>query len=120
MRIIDFEKPTRHSTPLVLPPSNTARWVANRKAAVVIAVRHRAISRKHACERYQLSREELASWEAAFEQYGVAGLRVSCRRLRLSQTDAPVPRIRAGFARRMPDGVAIGSRSTTRGRRAPA
>jgi hypothetical protein len=67
MEIIDFAETKKRGKPFVLPPHDTARWVANRKAAVVIAVRQRAISRKLACERYRLSSEELASWEAAFE-----------------------------------------------------
>jgi Protein of unknown function (DUF1153) len=62
-----------------LPPCDTKRWVANRKAAVVIAVREGAISRRKACDWYQLSTEELASWEVAFRQYGTIGLRVSYR-----------------------------------------
>jgi len=78
MEIVDFEEAKRRRT-VVLPPHDTARWVANRKAEIVMAIRDRAISRKHACERYRLSLEELASWEEAFEQHGIAGLRVASR-----------------------------------------
>jgi hypothetical protein len=79
MEIVDFEQAKRRRT-FVLPPHDTVRWVANRKAAIVMAIRDRAISRKHACERYRLSLEELASWEAAFEKHGTAGLRAASRR----------------------------------------
>jgi hypothetical protein len=69
----------KHRRPFALPPCETTRWVANRKAAVVIAVCDGAISRGIACERYQLSLAELDSWETAFRQYGTNGLRASYR-----------------------------------------
>ena len=62
-----------------LPSCDTKRWIANRKAAVVTAVREGTISREEACDWYQLSPEELASWEVAFEQYGTTGLHASYR-----------------------------------------
>lgn len=58
-----------------LPPPDTQRWSPRRKAAVVAATRAGAISRKEACERYLLSLEELAAWEAALDQNGIPGLR---------------------------------------------
>jgi Protein of unknown function (DUF1153) len=67
----------KYRQPFALPQCQTTRWVANRKAAVVIAVRDGAISRGIAFERYRLSPEELASWEAAFEQSGTTGLRAT-------------------------------------------
>jgi hypothetical protein len=63
----------------ILPSCDTKRWVARRKAAVVIAVREGVISRGKACDWYQLSFEELASWEVAFKEFGTTGLRASCR-----------------------------------------
>jgi hypothetical protein len=60
-----------------LPPPNTTRWVVRRKAAVVAAVRTGAITMEEACGVYQLSEEELISWERAFEAYGLAGLRTT-------------------------------------------
>ena len=63
----------------ILPSCDTKRCVASRKAAVVIAVRKGVISRRKACDWYQLSSEELASWEVAFKQSGVTGLRASYR-----------------------------------------
>jgi transposase-like protein len=60
-----------------LPPPNTKRWVVRRKAAVVAAVRNGGITIEEACRVYQLSKEELLSWERAFEIYGLAGLRAT-------------------------------------------
>jgi hypothetical protein len=59
----------------VLPPPDTKRWSSRRKAAVVIATRTGIISRDEACRRYMLSDEELANWEAAFDERGIPGLR---------------------------------------------
>jgi hypothetical protein len=60
-----------------LPPPNTKRWVARRKAVVVDAVRSGAISLEEACRRYELSVEEFLAWQRAIESHGVAGLRVT-------------------------------------------
>lgn len=60
-----------------LPPAGTRRWVARRKAAVVAAVRQGVITREEACRRYELSKEELSSWQQSFEAHGVNGLRVT-------------------------------------------
>jgi hypothetical protein len=51
--------------------------MARRKAAVVAAVRQGMITREEACRRYELSEEELASWQRAFEAHGVNGLRAT-------------------------------------------
>ena len=48
-----------------------------RKAAVVAAVRSGGITIEEACRLYQLSKEELLSWDRAFEIHGLAGLRVT-------------------------------------------
>ena len=60
-----------------LPPPDTKRWVARRKAVVVDAVRSGAISLDEACRRYELSLEEFVAWQRAIESHGVAGLRVT-------------------------------------------
>ena len=60
-----------------LPPSDTKRWIARRKAAVVTAVRSGAISLDEACRRYNLSEEEFLAWERGIEVHGVAGLRIT-------------------------------------------
>ena len=60
-----------------LPPPNTQRWVARRKAAVVAAVRSGTITMEEALRRYQLTEEEFLSWQRAFEAHGLAGLRAT-------------------------------------------
>jgi hypothetical protein len=60
-----------------LPPPETRRWVASRKAAVVNAVASGLISRGTALETYRLSEEELAEWETAVTQHGEAALRTT-------------------------------------------
>jgi hypothetical protein len=60
-----------------LPPDNTKRWTPQRKAAVVLAIRKRVISEWDACERYDLSAEELTQWERDLDQYGAPGLRTT-------------------------------------------
>jgi transposase-like protein len=57
-----------------LPPPNTRRWVARRKAAVVAAVTNSVITIEEACRRYQMSEEEFFAWQRAFEDYGIVGL----------------------------------------------
>lgn len=60
-----------------LPPADTKRWVARRKAAVVAAVNGGLITPDEACERYQLSEEELESWIEAVAKHGTKALRVT-------------------------------------------
>ncbi|MDD7970532.1 DUF1153 domain-containing protein [Roseinatronobacter alkalisoli] len=60
-----------------LPPANTRRWVASRKALVVLAVLHGLTNRKTVMERYDLSEEEFALWENAVSTYGVEALKVT-------------------------------------------
>ena len=64
-------------TPESLPPPNTRRWVARRKATVVAAVRANVISLEEACDRYDLTIEEFRSWERAIDEHGVRGLRAT-------------------------------------------
>jgi hypothetical protein len=70
-----------------LPPPNTKRWVARRKAAVLTALKNREITLEEACRRYRLSEEELHSWQRAFEADGLRGLLAS--RLPSSRTRTP-------------------------------
>ena len=65
------------ATPMDLPPPDTKRWVARRKAVVVDAVRSGAISLEEVCRRYELSVEEFLAWQRAIDTHGVAGLRVT-------------------------------------------
>ncbi|OZB16349.1 MAG: hypothetical protein B7X55_08115 [Rhodobacterales bacterium 34-62-10] len=60
-----------------LPPADTTRWVASRKAAVVRAVLCGLISRAEALERYALSDDEFDSWISAVRQHGIAALRAT-------------------------------------------
>jgi len=60
-----------------LPPSETCRWVASRKAAVVRAVTAGLITRDDALARYSLSSEEFAEWEQAVATHGEAALRAT-------------------------------------------
>jgi hypothetical protein len=52
------------------------RWTAQRKAAVILAIRNKVISIWDACERYDLSAEELAQWERNLDLFGVSGLQM--------------------------------------------
>jgi hypothetical protein len=60
-----------------LPPRDTSRWVVRRKAQVVAAVNGGLLSVREACERYDLTLEELASWQRAIEREGMSGLRAT-------------------------------------------
>ncbi len=60
-----------------LPPQDTVRWVASRKAVVVKAVVHGLISRDDALERYNLSTDEFDGWLQAVEQHGVDALKTT-------------------------------------------
>ena len=60
-----------------LPPADTRRWVASRKAIVVKAVLHGLITRSEALERYALSDEEFSLWQDAVEKHGEKALRVT-------------------------------------------
>ena len=60
-----------------LPPADTRRWVASRKAVVVKAVIHGLLTEKEALERYALSEEEFALWRNAVETHGEKALRVT-------------------------------------------
>ena len=57
-----------------LPPANTRRWVARRKAEVVAAVRGGLLSFDEASKRYALSLEEFLGWQRAITLHGLAGL----------------------------------------------
>ncbi len=60
-----------------LPPANTRRWVASRKAAVVRAVDANLISAEEAMSIYNLSSEELDSWRQAVARHGPAALKAT-------------------------------------------
>ena len=60
-----------------LPPADTRRWVASRKAVVVKAVHYGLIGLADALERYALSEEEFQLWRDAVEKHGEKALRVT-------------------------------------------
>ncbi len=60
-----------------LPPVETRRWVASRKASVVKAVAHSLISREEAKEMYSLSDDELGEWENAVKNFGERALKTT-------------------------------------------
>ena len=60
-----------------LPPANTTRWVASRKAQVVAAVESGLMTIDEVMLRYRLSLEEFYSWQRAMDRAGVSGLRVA-------------------------------------------
>lgn len=73
-----FTGPLGHPMTLSqLPPADTRRWVARRKAEVIAAIRGGLLPRAEACTRYRISEEELAIWERALDCAGVPGLRVT-------------------------------------------
>jgi transposase-like protein len=74
-----------------LPPVNTNRWVARRKAAVVAALSSGAITMEEVCRRYALSEEELLTWQRAFEAHGLSGLRATRLRGRRRRSKAVDP-----------------------------
>ena len=72
-----------------LPPANTRRWVARRKAAVVAAVSNGVITLEEAYRRYQMSEEEFFAWRQAFENEGLRGLRATCVQRRGARSSGP-------------------------------
>ena len=60
-----------------LPPADTRRWVASRKAVVVKAVIYGLIPESEALERYALSEEEFSLWCQAIAEHGEKALRVT-------------------------------------------
>ena len=60
-----------------LPPADTRRWVASRKAAVVRGVLHGLITQEEALERYSLSGEEFREWIWAVSRHGEEALKAT-------------------------------------------
>lgn len=60
-----------------LPPANTRRWVASRKAAVVRGVLYGLITQSDALRKYGLSEEEFRSWIAAVADHGEDALKAT-------------------------------------------
>lgn len=60
-----------------LPPANTRRWVASRKAAVVRGVAYGLISQTDALKRYALSDDEFQAWVRAVSEHGEDALKTT-------------------------------------------
>ncbi|WP_170548784.1 CtrA inhibitor SciP [Ruegeria atlantica] len=60
-----------------LPPKDTTRWVASRKAIVVRGVVYGLITLSDAKKRYGLSDEEFNAWVAAVAEHGTEALKVT-------------------------------------------
>ncbi len=60
-----------------LPPGDTRRWVASRKAVVVKAVLYGLIPESEALDRYELSAEEFTLWRSAVQEHGENALKVT-------------------------------------------
>lgn len=80
------KRDTADITEIGLPPVDTQRWVISRKAQVVRAVETGILSEAEACQRYDLTPEELNGWRRMVTRHGVRGLRVT--RLRHYRTRA--------------------------------
>ncbi len=63
-----------------LPPPDTRRWVASRKALVVQAVRSGLLTHEQACARWSLSEEELQGWIDRMQRHGVGALKATAAR----------------------------------------
>jgi hypothetical protein len=60
-----------------LPPADTERWVKSRKMAVIDAIHHGVLTEEQACNRYNLSMEELESWKHLLKRHGPDALRTT-------------------------------------------
>jgi hypothetical protein len=60
-----------------LPPPETRRWVASRKAMVVKAVAFGLIPLSEALDMYGLSEEEFVSWKTAIQKHGERALKTT-------------------------------------------
>ncbi|NIY81218.1 MAG: DUF1153 domain-containing protein [Rhodobacteraceae bacterium] len=60
-----------------LPPKETRRWVASRKALVVKGVVFGLIPLTEALKMYGLSEEEFNSWKNAISEHGEAALKAT-------------------------------------------
>ena len=59
-----------------LPENGEIRWVARRKAQVVLAISLGVLTMNEACRRYNISVEELNAWRKNFGHAGLNGLKV--------------------------------------------
>jgi hypothetical protein len=81
-----------------LPPPDTRRWVARRKAQVVSAVQVGLLPLEEALRLYRLTIEEFASWQRALLRYGTTGLKAS--QLHVSEAGERLGRARRAWGPR--------------------
>jgi hypothetical protein len=55
-------------------PEAIVRWTPWRKLYIVVAVRNGKITAQEACDRHNLSHEELTGWIEGYDRAGLAGL----------------------------------------------
>lgn len=60
-----------------LPPPDTRRWVASRKAKVVRGVLYGLITQSEALKQYGLSEEEFREWLVAVSEHGEQALKAT-------------------------------------------
>ncbi len=60
-----------------LPPTDTKRWVASRKAMVVRGVLYGLITLSDAKKKYGISDEEFNAWVSAVAEHGVDALKTT-------------------------------------------
>jgi Protein of unknown function (DUF1153) len=58
-------------------PVRPARWIPQRKAEILAAVRRGSISLCQACDLYDISVEEFMTWQRGAALHGLAGLRAT-------------------------------------------
>jgi hypothetical protein len=61
----------------MLPAPGTKRWVVQRKAEVVAAIESGLLTVEEACQRYDLSLQELVAWQRSIDRAGLPGLRAT-------------------------------------------
>ena len=84
--------------------SHIRRWTIRRKAALLEALQKGAVSVEEASERYQLSVEELRTWERDFERYGMYGL--CATRVQIYRGVRSSPRLKTNAVKRQVAGMA--------------
>jgi Protein of unknown function (DUF1153) len=72
-------------------PARPKRWMPQRKAEILAAVRRGTISLRQACDIYELSLEEFLTWQRGDALYGLAGLRATAVPLRRPGADENRP-----------------------------
>jgi hypothetical protein len=61
----------------LLPPRETRRWIAHRKAELVAAVDGGLLSIEEVCDHYGIELEEFVSWQRCIDRLGMRGLWVT-------------------------------------------